>query len=121
MSYPAMAPINITVTALHPGIGDVGKGGGEALRRRNEELETELRKSTEREGKMKQELESMKRRTRVAEEAEERLCLQLGELEADAYGQAQEYNARIRSLMEELHTARALLQAAKNPFSLHVP
>ncbi|CAI9295566.1 unnamed protein product [Lactuca saligna] len=60
----------------------------ELLRRRNEELERELKRSLEREEKMKMELQKTWERLRVAEEAEEHLCSQLGELEAEAMDQA---------------------------------
>ncbi|KAG8390479.1 hypothetical protein BUALT_Bualt01G0087700 [Buddleja alternifolia] len=79
-----------------------GRDEEEALRRRNEELERELKNSLEREDKMKEELMRTWRRLRVAEEAEERLCFQLGELEAEAVGQAREYRARVMELMDQL-------------------
>ncbi|KAG6650369.1 hypothetical protein CIPAW_06G038100 [Carya illinoinensis] len=86
------------------------------LRKRNEELERELRKSQEREEQMRKELqksqereEQMRKelqkaweRIRVAEEAEEMLCSQLGELEAESVHQAREYNARLLSLVDQL-------------------
>ncbi|PIN02777.1 hypothetical protein CDL12_24699 [Handroanthus impetiginosus] len=80
------------------------------LRRRNEELERELKKSLERENRMREELEKAWRRLRVAEEGEERLCSQLGELEAEAVGQVREYRARIIELMEQLSDAQKLIQ-----------
>ncbi|KAL2226852.1 protein RESPONSE TO LOW SULFUR 3-like [Sesamum indicum] len=76
--------------------------GEEALRRRNEELERELKKSLEREERMREELMRASQRLRVAEEAEERLCCQLGELEAEALAHARESRARILELMEQL-------------------
>ncbi|PON60360.1 hypothetical protein PanWU01x14_153460 [Parasponia andersonii] len=82
------------------------------LKKRNEELEQELRRSQEREEEMKTELVKAWRRLRVAEEAEERLCSQLGELEAEAVNEARSYNARIISLMDQLSRAQQLLQAA---------
>ncbi|CAN4099193.1 unnamed protein product [Withania somnifera] len=81
----------------------------EMLRKRNEELEKELRKSVEREEKMKEELEKTWRRLKVAEEAEERLCCQLGEFEAEAVHQARTYRARLIDLMEQLSAAQMLL------------
>ncbi|PON60361.1 hypothetical protein PanWU01x14_153470 [Parasponia andersonii] len=82
------------------------------LKKRNEELEQELRRSQEREEEMKTELVKAWRRLRVAEEAEERLCSQLGELEAEAVNEARSYHARIVSLMDQLSRAQQLLQAA---------
>lgn len=84
----------------------------EVLKKRNEELEKELKRSLEREEKMKQELQRTYERLRVAEEAEERLCSQLGELEAEALNQARDYRTRTMSLMEQLYSAQKLLREA---------
>ncbi|KAJ4832487.1 hypothetical protein Tsubulata_000034 [Turnera subulata] len=80
------------------------------LKKRNEELERALRESREREEQMRVELQRAFERLRVAEEAEERLCSQLGELEAEAVTQAREYHARIISLMDQLLQANHLTQ-----------
>lgn len=93
----------------------VAVAGGEALKKRNEELERELRESQEREEQMKSELFRTWDRLRVAEEAEERLCSQLGELEAEAVDQARSYHARIVSLMDQLARAQQLLHKASVP------
>lgn len=82
------------------------------LKKRNEELEKELRQSKEREELMRRELQRAWERLRVAEDAEERLCSQLGELEAEALHQARDYNARIVALMEQLSQAHNLLKAS---------
>ena len=74
----------------------------EELRRRNQELEEELRRSREKEAATRIELERTLDRLRVAEEAEERLCFQVGELEAEAVNQARAYAIRIQSLMEQI-------------------
>ncbi|EEF50902.1 protein RESPONSE TO LOW SULFUR 2 [Ricinus communis] len=74
----------------------------EQLKMRNEELEKALKESKEREGEMREELQRAWHRLRIAEEAEERLCSQLGELEAEAVNQARAYNARILFLMDQL-------------------
>ncbi|KAJ8554208.1 hypothetical protein K7X08_024886 [Anisodus acutangulus] len=84
----------------------------EVLRRRNEELEKELKKSIEREENMMQELQKTWERLRVAEEAEERLCSQLGELEAEAVDQARTYRTRVLHLMDQLSLAQKLLESA---------
>ena len=86
--------------------------GEETLKRRNEELERELRASREREEQMRSELARARERLRVAEEAEERLCSQLGELEAEAVHHARDYHARIVSLMDQLSRAHHLLQSS---------
>ncbi|XP_040995691.1 protein RESPONSE TO LOW SULFUR 3-like [Juglans microcarpa x Juglans regia] len=72
------------------------------LRKRNAELERELRKSMEREKEMRKELQKAWERLRVAEEGEERLSSQLGELEAEAVLEARAYHARILSLTDQL-------------------
>nr|GEW99660.1 protein response to low sulfur 3-like [Tanacetum cinerariifolium]GEX48217.1 protein response to low sulfur 3-like [Tanacetum cinerariifolium] len=83
----------------------------EVLKRRNEELERELKRSLEREGKMKNELQKTWQRLRVAEDAEERLCSQLGELEAEAVDQARAYRERLVSLMEQLSVAQKVIES----------
>lgn len=79
------------------------------LRKRNEDLERELKKSKEREEQMRLELQRACERLRLAEDAEERLCSQLGELEAEAVNQARDYHARILALMDQLSQAHQLL------------
>ncbi|KAK1274571.1 hypothetical protein QJS04_geneDACA013210 [Acorus gramineus] len=74
----------------------------EMLLRRNEELERELRESKRREEKAAEELRRVRERLRAAEEAEERLCFELGELEAESLCQAREYRRRIADLAEQL-------------------
>ncbi|KAJ4952251.1 hypothetical protein NE237_029083 [Protea cynaroides] len=86
----------------------------EALKERNQQLQRELKKSLEREEKMRKELQSTSQRLRAVEEAEERLCFQLGELEVEALEQARAYHAEIRSLMDQLSKAHKLLQASNH-------
>ncbi|XP_010503616.1 PREDICTED: uncharacterized protein LOC104780777 [Camelina sativa] len=82
----------------------MGKGGNyatvateevEELRRRNGELEREMEE-------MKKQMVQLWRRTVVAEEAEERLCSQLAELEVESLDQARDYQSRILFLMEQI-------------------
>ncbi|ESQ32007.1 hypothetical protein EUTSA_v10005368mg [Eutrema salsugineum] len=82
----------------------MGKGGNyvtvatsevEELRRKNGEMEKAVEE-------MKKEMLQLWRRTQVAEEAEERLCSQLAELEAESLDQARDYHSRILFLMNEL-------------------
>ncbi|KAG2391648.1 Protein RESPONSE TO LOW SULFUR 2 [Vigna angularis] len=68
------------------------------LKKRNEELEEELKRSKEREDHVRSQLHAALDRLSVAEDAEERLCAQLGDLEAEALLQARDYHARIVSL-----------------------
>lgn len=74
----------------------------EKMRRKNEVLEVELLRSLEREEAARRELAVARERLRMSEEAEERLCAQLGDVEAEALAQAREYLLRIQSLMERL-------------------
>ncbi|KAI3941306.1 hypothetical protein MKW92_033537 [Papaver armeniacum] len=83
----------------------------EVLRQRNEELAKELNKSLMREEKMKRELEKTTHRLYVVEEAEERLCSQLGDLEAEALEYVRSYQAQIQALNEQLSKAQSLLQS----------
>ncbi|AED93346.1 putative protein response to low sulfur [Arabidopsis thaliana] len=82
----------------------MGKGGNyvtvaasevDELRRKNGEMEKAVEE-------MKKEMLQLWRRTQVAEEAEERLCSQLAELEAESLDQARDYHSRIIFLMNEL-------------------
>ncbi|OIW02519.1 hypothetical protein TanjilG_12833 [Lupinus angustifolius] len=84
------------------------------LKKRNEELEEQLRQSREREEHMQRQFHAAREQLRVAEEAEERLCTQLGELEAEAVQQAREYHDRIVFLMDQLSHANSLLNNTIN-------
>lgn len=83
-----------------------------SLRKRNEELERELRRNLEREERTREELQRSIQKLRIVEEAEERLCSQLGDLEAEAVDQARLYQTQIKVLMERLSHAQKLLQSA---------
>ncbi|CAK9310689.1 unnamed protein product [Citrullus colocynthis] len=89
-----------------------------SLRRRNEALEKELEASQEREQVMREQLKRALERLKVAEEAEERLSSQLGELEAEALAQARDYHQQITSLMNQLSQAHKLLQATSTSHSI---
>ncbi|KAE9604083.1 hypothetical protein Lal_00002240 [Lupinus albus] len=79
------------------------------LKKRNEQLEKELKESKEREEEMKRKLQSAWESLRVAEEAEERLCSQLGDLEAETLDLARDYHAKVALLTEQLSRAQTLL------------
>jgi chromosome segregation ATPase len=79
------------------------------LRRRNAELEREVSERRKREGALMADLERTRERLRVAEEAEESLCAQLGELEAEAVEQIQLYRRHIKSLSDQLELAKKVL------------
>ncbi|KAL4574713.1 hypothetical protein LXL04_021549 [Taraxacum kok-saghyz] len=100
-----MAPTSIAVPTAAATVDQAA-----VLRTRNEELERELKRSMEREETMKMELQKAFERLQVAEDAEERLCSQLGELEAEAMDQAREYRERLVTLMEQLSAAQKLIQ-----------
>ncbi|EOA25014.1 hypothetical protein CARUB_v10018312mg [Capsella rubella] len=67
----------------------------EELRRRNIELEREVEE-------MKTQMIQLWHRTVVAEEAEERLCSQLAELEVESLDQARDYHGRMLFLMDQI-------------------
>ncbi|TYH58142.1 hypothetical protein ES332_D08G134300v1 [Gossypium tomentosum] len=93
----------------------------EKLRKRNQELEKELKESREREEQMRKELRKMWERLRVSEEAEERLCSQLGDLEAESVNQARAYNAHILSLMDQLSKgSNLLINSHPSPASISI-
>ncbi|XP_027338856.1 protein RESPONSE TO LOW SULFUR 2-like [Abrus precatorius] len=110
-----MAPTMMAVIGIGGKQGNKKPVPESELKKRNEELEKELRESREREEQMKRELQNAWQRLRVAEEAEERLCSQLGELEAESVHQARDYHARIVSLMDQLSRAQNLLLKAGTP------
>ncbi|KAL6629220.1 hypothetical protein ACP70R_028985 [Stipagrostis hirtigluma subsp. patula] len=104
-----MAPaisIGIAAPAISGGAKKRGAGAGaaeeevELLRRRNAELEREV-------AALRAELDAARRRAETAEEAEERLCVQLGEAEVDAVELARAYQARVEELARELAAARS--------------
>jgi len=72
----------------------------ELLRGRNAELEREV-------AALRAELGAARRRAETAEEAEERLCVQLGEAEVEAVEIARAYQGRVEELARELAAARA--------------
>ncbi|KAF8722374.1 hypothetical protein HU200_022482 [Digitaria exilis] len=82
----------------------------EEMRRRNAELEKAVAEAAAREERLRRELEAALERLAVAEEAEERLCVQLGELEAEAVTQAIEYQEHVRALSERLSFADGVLR-----------
>ncbi|XWS48679.1 hypothetical protein CRYUN_Cryun13aG0097000 [Craigia yunnanensis] len=92
----------------------------EELRKKNQELEKELKDSREREEQMRKELQKIWERLRVAEEAEERLCSQLGELEAESFNQAGDYNAHILSLKDKLSKANVLVNNHRSPAPISI-
>ncbi|KAK9075274.1 hypothetical protein SSX86_003596 [Deinandra increscens subsp. villosa] len=84
----------------------------EDLKTRSEELERELTKSLQREENMKIELQRLHKRVRVAEDAEEQLCAQLGDLEAETVDHAHEYQTHLVALMKQLETAHKFIESA---------
>ncbi|XP_066324843.1 protein RESPONSE TO LOW SULFUR 1-like [Miscanthus floridulus] len=71
----------------------------ELLRRRNSELEQEV-------AALRLELGAARQRAETAEEAEERLCVQLGDAEVEALELARAYQAQVQALAAELAAAR---------------
>ncbi|AQK64667.1 uncharacterized protein LOC100274353 [Zea mays] len=89
-----------------------GRDAEEGMRRRNAELERAVAEAAAREERLRRELETALARLAVAEEAEERLCVQLGELEAEAMEQAVEYQERVRALSDRLAFVDGVLRSS---------
>ncbi|CAL0305362.1 unnamed protein product [Lupinus luteus] len=88
------------------------------LKKRNEQLEKELKESKEREEDMKRKLQSACESLRVAEEAEEMLCCQLGDLEAETVEQARDYHGKVVLLTEQLQRAQTLLNKSGSSINI---
>ncbi|CAF2084913.1 BnaA06g15780D [Brassica napus] len=73
----------------------------EELRRRSRELEREVEE-------MKTAMLELWRRTVMTEEAEERLCSQLAELEVESLDQARDYHDRVVFLMDQISRLSSL-------------
>jgi cell division septum initiation protein DivIVA len=85
----------------------------EEIRRRNAELERAVAEAAAREERLRRELEAALARLAVAEKAEERLCVQLAELEAEAVVQAVEYQEQVRALSERLAYAAGAMGSSR--------
>ncbi|KMZ65744.1 hypothetical protein ZOSMA_30G00250 [Zostera marina] len=81
---------------------ETGENDIEIIRQRCLAMEKELKESKEREEAMRNELMKTRQRLRVAEDAEERLCSQLGDLEAESVDQARLYYLQVKTLQEQL-------------------
>ncbi|PAN03836.1 hypothetical protein PAHAL_1G024000 [Panicum hallii] len=101
-----MAPsvsVGVATPSQRKGAG-VAAEEAELLRRRNAELEREV-------AALRAELGAARRRAETAEEAEERLCVQLGEAEVEAVEIARAYQGRVEELARELAAARGAAAA----------
>ncbi|GLJ07150.1 hypothetical protein SUGI_0059710 [Cryptomeria japonica] len=81
----------------------------EALRCENMKLQRQVEESQRYEAELMADLEKVRMRLLMTEEAEERLCSQLGDLEAESVLQAQDYNHHINSLKQQLSQMQHLL------------
>lgn len=99
-----MAPAMFVGIAAAGGKKGGAKDEAEELRRRNAELEREV-------AALRAEVAAARRRAETAEEAEERLCVQLGEAEVEAVELAREYQCRVHDLARELAAARLLVSS----------
>jgi len=98
-------------------VNDVNEGMEDKMRELrliNERLLQQLEESRRQEAEMRAELEETRIRFLTVREAEERLCTQLGEFEAESVEQAQAYNQEIISLTQRLNHAEHLLSAAND-------
>ncbi|XP_047044668.1 protein RESPONSE TO LOW SULFUR 2-like [Lolium rigidum] len=83
-----------------------------AMDGKSSELARAMAEAEAREERLRRELEAALARVAVAEEAEERLCVQLGELEAEAMEQALEYQQHVRALSERLAFMDGVLRSS---------
>uniref|UniRef100_A0ACD5TIU7 Uncharacterized protein n=1 Tax=Avena sativa TaxID=4498 RepID=A0ACD5TIU7_AVESA len=88
------------------------KAAAAAMDGKSSELARAIAEAEAREERLRRELEAALARVAVAEEAEERLCVQLGELEAEAMEQALEYQQRVRALSERLAFMDGVLRSS---------
>ncbi|KAF3335605.1 hypothetical protein FCM35_KLT20112 [Carex littledalei] len=86
----------------------------QSLRKRNKELEKEANEGREREDLLRQRLMHARARLRVVEEAEERLSVEIGELEGDALEQTRAYESHIQQMLDQLALAHKIIAASKN-------
>nr|ABK22136.1 unknown [Picea sitchensis]ABK24318.1 unknown [Picea sitchensis] len=82
------------------------------LRLKNKRLLQQLEESRKQEAELRAELEETRIRLHQAREAEERLCTQLGELEAESVEQARAYHQKITSLTQRLKHVEHLLSVS---------
>ena len=94
------------------GAGDKKEEEMRELRLKNRSFLQQLEESRRREADLRAELEETRICFLTVREAEERLCSQLGEFEAESVERAQAYNQEISSLTHRLKHAEQLLSAA---------
>ncbi|XP_039133983.1 golgin subfamily A member 6-like protein 10 [Dioscorea cayenensis subsp. rotundata] len=125
---PEMAPPPAMIPIPDPSSGSALKALGrktatataeeeeelEELRKRNAELERKVKEGREREERLATDLERVLERLRTVEEAEERLCAQLGELEAESVAHARSYHHRIKELHDRLANAQRILDSSSS-------
>jgi len=100
------------VNDVNEGVQDKKEEETRELRLINKHLLQQLEESRRQEAELRSELEEFRIRLLTVREAEERLCTQLGEFEAESVEQAQAYNQEIISLTHRLNHAEHLLSAA---------
>lgn len=86
----------------------------ERLRKRNKELQNAIREGKEMEVLLRQQLMQAAERLRIAEEAEERLSVEMGELEVDSLEHARAYESHIEQLLDQLALAQKIMAASRN-------
>lgn len=96
------------------GVEDKKEDEMRELRLTNKRLLQQLEESRRQQAELGAELEETRIRLLTLREAEERLCSQLGEFEAESMEQARAYNQEILSLTQRLKHAERLLCEAND-------
>ncbi|GLJ07146.1 hypothetical protein SUGI_0059650 [Cryptomeria japonica] len=108
-SQPSIVPANRKKNAKEDPSAAIERLEIEALRSENLKLQRLVAESQRYEADLMADLEKARMRLLMTEEAEEHLCSQLGELEADSVLQARDNNQHVDSLKQQLAQMQDLL------------
>ncbi|GLJ07147.1 hypothetical protein SUGI_0059660 [Cryptomeria japonica] len=108
-SQPSILPAYKKKSAKEDLSVDIEQLEIEALRSENLKLQRIVEESQRYKAELMADLEKVRMRLLMTEEAEEHLCSQLGELEAESVLQARDYNHQINSLKQQLAQMQDLL------------
>ncbi|GLJ07149.1 hypothetical protein SUGI_0059690 [Cryptomeria japonica] len=108
-SQPSIVPAHKKKNAKEDPSAAIQRLEMEALRSENMKLQRMVEESQRYKAELMADLEKERMRLLKTEEAEERLCSQLGELEAESVLQARNYSHHINSLKQQLAQMQDLL------------